>query len=92
MKEKRYLLDVATTLKLDKEIEITPSLDGENVKQKELFFDLPKDVNSVYENDFEFDYLIPRYSDEYKRVGFLCDLHSWVGEEPDFFYGYPVSK
>ncbi|WP_299710220.1 hypothetical protein [uncultured Tenacibaculum sp.] len=92
MKDQRYMLDFETTIDIDSRKMIIPSLDGEYVKNREEFFDIPGHANKVFEENKEFDYLIPRYSDEYIEVEFLCDFHSWIGEKPSFFSGIPISK
>jgi len=92
MKDQRYILDFETSILIDEERIVIPSLDAEHVKNREEFFDISGHANKIYDRDRKFDYLIPRYSDEYIRVDFLVDFHSWIGEKPSFFSGIPISK
>lgn len=92
MKEQRYILDFSNTIQKKGYQYVIPSLDGEYVKEKKKFFKLSEDANKIYDTDWEFDYLFPRYSDEYEEVEFLCDFHSWIGEKPSYFSGVPISK
>ncbi len=92
MKDQRYILDFKTTLGIDDKRMIINSLGAKYVKNREGFFDIPGHANKVFEENRDFDYLVPRYSDEYIKVEFLCDFHSWIGEKPSFFSGIPISK
>ncbi|WP_431165786.1 hypothetical protein [Tenacibaculum halocynthiae] len=90
--EKRYIIENAVKIKKGESFSVIASVDPSKVKDKNSFFDLSIDANKVYDKDWEFDYLFPRHSDEYEEVGFLCDLHGWIGDKPNYFYGFPISK
>ena len=93
MKEKRYILNSVYKMQYDNDIELIADMSGDNVKDKELFFDPEeKYTTKVYDKDWEFNYLEPTHYDEFDDIKFICDLHSWIKSRPRRIMTYPISK
>ena len=75
---------------------VPPGMNGENVKDRELFFDNDKcGPNRFYDKNYEFDYLEPmEFGDgrEEEHSSVIYDYHSWLGESPLGAWLKPVSK
>ncbi|AXT59706.1 hypothetical protein D1816_04825 [Aquimarina sp. AD10] len=93
MGEIRYTFKRAITTPMGSSNEITPSINAENVKDKNSFIRSDDGCLTMAEgNKVLFDYLVPEYVDDLMKVSFLCDFHHWIVEEPDEIFSYPISK
>ncbi|MEP0263339.1 hypothetical protein [Dokdonia sp.] len=85
-----YILEKSIIKTSNNSKEIISSMDGESVKDRELFF--KKDYyNNILDSHFKFDYLLPKYMDEYKEVEFICDFHNWINYKPNL-YSFIISE
>ncbi len=80
--EKRYILEGSIYLTEKKKI-ITPNMNGDFVKDKELFYDMGRVIaNEIYKKDWVFDHLVPEYTHNAK-VPKIGDFHGWLVNEPN---------
>ena len=102
MKEQRFILKHSIQENINGEFKISPSLNANNVKDQELFYDLftrasggtelnRKEIDKIIEKDWKLDYLEPEHLDD-SEVEFICDYHGWISKQPDRLSGDPISK
>ena len=92
MKEKRYILNSVYKMQYDNDIELIAYMSGDNVRDKELFFDPEeKYTTKVYDKDWEFNYLEPTHYDEFDDIKFICDFHLWTKSSPSRIITFPIS-
>ncbi len=88
--EKRYIIERALKFN-DKKKTRMPSMNGDFVKDKELFYDMGRVIaNEIYEKDWEFNPLIPKYIGTDKKVPKISDFHGWLVNEPSII-SYVIS-
>ena len=85
---------IISALKVDGKV--PPGLNGENVKNQELFFNADKcGPNRFYDQNYVFDYLVPMEYGEGREdapSSSIYDYHSWNGKSPRGGWLKPISK